>query len=596
MISLSNYPYTKQKIIDVLHGKYGARHFKFRYDLLDKNEMKIGELDSVVEGEVSMSALAQIKRTAKFLIKDTGDINWLSDRIQPFVEVKIPEIKRKHDDYTLGFDGVDDYVNIPNSPSINFNASFSILFKVKILTLPSSGEENFIDKNGYTHYRIGLKTDGSIHTTIQTTDGTNSTYDNGYGTNFYPNLNQWYEIAYVFDSENKKIKLFVNGELWSSRNSTYNLLVTSSSPLRFARYSNSYANCELNYVNFWNRALTQQEIQDNMNKRLTGNENGLVGLWRFDEGTGNIAKDSTQNGNHGTIYGAKWKKNGIEIETIPSKYIEFPLGIFLLSSPTRRDENNSIYREVEAYDGTVILRDDKFQSRYFIEVGTNYRNAVIDILLSAGITKHNIEQTDKVLPKSIEFEPGKEKLEAVNELLTAINFTPIHVDVYGYFTSRIYSSPSVRSAEYTYKDDELSIIVPGMEEELDLFNVANKWVAVLSDPELEPLTSVYTNESESSPTSTVNRGRTIVDYRQVDNIADQQSLDSYVQRIAFESSQIYGKLVFETAINPLHDYFDVLNIEYSKLGINGKYSETGWSLPLRIGATMKHECRKVISI
>jgi hypothetical protein len=369
MLSLANYPYSRQEIIDALHGKYGQRHFKFRYDLLDKDDKKIGELDSVVDGEVSMASLSSIKRTAKFRLKDKGEINWLSDRIQPYA------------------------------------------------------------------------------------------------------------------------------------------------------------------------------------------------LLRMRDG----------------------------------QYIEFPLGIFLLSSPTRKDSNQNVYRDVEAYDGLLILRDDKFDSRYTVPAGTNYRQAVIDILASAGITKHNIEQTDKVLPVDMEFEPGKEKLEAINALLTAINFTPIHVDVYGYFTSMTYRSPSIRSAEYTYKDDELSIIYAGMEEELDLFNVPNKWVVVCSSAE-QSLMSSYTNSNPNSPTSTVNRGRTIVDYREVTDIADQQSLDAYVQRIAFEASQVYGKVTFETAINPLHDYMDVLELDYSPLGIKGKYVETGWTMPLKAGARMKHEVRKVVSI
>jgi hypothetical protein len=369
MLSLANYPYSRQEIIDALHGKYGQRHFKFRYDLLDMNDNKIGELDSVVDGEVSMASLDSIKRTAKFRLKDRGEINWLSDRIQPYA------------------------------------------------------------------------------------------------------------------------------------------------------------------------------------------------LLRMRDG----------------------------------QYIEFPLGIFLLSSPTRKDSNNNVYRDVEAYDGLLILRDDKFDTRYTVRAGTNYRQAVIDILASAGITKHNIEQTDKVLPVDMEFEPGKEKLEAINALLQAINYTPIHVDVYGYFTSMTYRSPSIRSAEYTYKDDELSIIYAGMEEELDLFNVPNKWVVVCSNAD-QSLFSTYTNDNPNSPTSTVSRGRTIVDYREVTDIADQQSLDAYVQRIAFEASQVYGKLTFETALNPLHDYMDVLQIEYSALGINDKYVETGWTMPLKAGARMKHEVRKVVSI
>lgn len=33
---------------------------------------------------------------------------------------------------------------------------------------------------------------------------------------------------------------------------------------------------------------------------------GLVGWWRFDEGSGSVAKDSSEYGNDGTIYGAAW--------------------------------------------------------------------------------------------------------------------------------------------------------------------------------------------------------------------------------------------------------------------------------------------------
>jgi hypothetical protein len=35
-------------------------------------------------------------------------------------------------------------------------------------------------------------------------------------------------------------------------------------------------------------------------------ENELVAEWHFDEGEGNIVKDSSGNGNDGTIYGATW--------------------------------------------------------------------------------------------------------------------------------------------------------------------------------------------------------------------------------------------------------------------------------------------------
>ena len=39
-------------------------------------------------------------------------------------------------------------------------------------------------------------------------------------------------------------------------------------------------------------------------------EEGLVAEWHFDEGAGNILKDSSGNGNDGTVYGATWVVDG----------------------------------------------------------------------------------------------------------------------------------------------------------------------------------------------------------------------------------------------------------------------------------------------
>ncbi|MHC5058475.1 MAG: SUMF1/EgtB/PvdO family nonheme iron enzyme, partial [Planctomycetota bacterium] len=41
--------------------------------------------------------------------------------------------------------------------------------------------------------------------------------------------------------------------------------------------------------------------------RQADRERGLVGWWKFDEGRGRAANDSSGNGNHGTIHGADWK-------------------------------------------------------------------------------------------------------------------------------------------------------------------------------------------------------------------------------------------------------------------------------------------------
>lgn len=282
-------------------------------------------------------------------------------------------------------------------------------------------------------------------------------------------------------------------------------------------------------------------------------------------------------------------------------WIEFPLGVYLLSSPKKREDGNQVLRDVEAYDGLVILEEDKFTERYTIQAGTKYVDAVIDILKEAGIIKYNIDSSTRTLPYDLEFEPGTEKAKPIADLLNAINFTPLYVDEYGYFTSHQYVSPSDKEVDHHYYEDEFSVVVNGMEEELDLYSIPNKWVAVYTNVDATDqnelsLTSVYINDNPDSPTSTINRGRTIVDYRQINEIADQEALDAYVKRIAFESSQIFGKVRFQTAIMPHHGFEDVIYLVNEKLGINGIYAETSWKFQLKSGALMEHECRRVMNI
>ena len=286
----------------------------------------------------------------------------------------------------------------------------------------------------------------------------------------------------------------------------------------------------------------------------------------------------------------------MEIRMHDGEWIDFPLGVFLLSSPTRVDENDIVYREIEAYDSMIIIDEDRFTTRHYIPSGTLYTDAVETILRSAGITTIAIQSSSDALTASREFKVGTSKLEAVNELLQAINYTSVWVDANGYFKSEPYVSPADRSPEYHYVDDELSIMYNGMEEELDLFEVANSWVLVESNPEKTPKVAVRINDDPESPVSTVNLGRTIVDFREIQDVSSQASLDSLADRIKTEASQVFGKLKFKTALVPFHEYMDVIRVRYTPLGIDTTFSETSWSMTLEAGGSMEHEARKVVII
>ena len=98
-----------------------------------------------------------------------------------------------------------------------------------------------------------------------------------------------------------------------------------------------FANGNIDEVSVWNRALTQQQINDIQYASINSNENGLVGYWRFDRGATINAIDISQNRNHGNIFGAAWSEDRIDFLPKPT----------LLSSSSYHTNESEIEIEVE---------------------------------------------------------------------------------------------------------------------------------------------------------------------------------------------------------------------------------------------------------
>jgi len=56
----------------------------------------------------------------------------------------------------------------------------------------------------------------------------------------------------------------------------------------------------------WNLIRNQNEIETNMGHYLAGDENGLVGYWKMNEGNGDVIEDFSPQNNAGSLTGAGW--------------------------------------------------------------------------------------------------------------------------------------------------------------------------------------------------------------------------------------------------------------------------------------------------
>jgi hypothetical protein len=117
------------------------------------------------------------------------------------------------------------------------------------------------------------------------------------------NDGQWHHIARVYYVSGTE-RIFVDGILEDSNPASMSI-PPNTDPFRvgyiYENHSREQFQGRIDEVHVWNIARTETEIQSTMNTPLIGNEPGLVGYWKFDEGSGQTAYDSTANGNDGQL-------------------------------------------------------------------------------------------------------------------------------------------------------------------------------------------------------------------------------------------------------------------------------------------------------
>lgn len=131
-------------------------------------------------------------------------------------------------------------------------------------------------------------------------------------------LHQYTHIAATYDASAGIAKIYINGvfdankSVASSVSNSIGNLYFGFNPAR-SDFAAPFKGI-IDEVRIWNIARTESEIQSTMNQSLNGNESGLIGYWKFDEGTGTITSDATSNHNDGSISGAMWVPGTTRVE------------------------------------------------------------------------------------------------------------------------------------------------------------------------------------------------------------------------------------------------------------------------------------------
>ena len=114
---------------------------------------------------------------------------------------------------------------------------------------------------------------------------------------------RWHHIAMTWKiDEPNGFRSYLDGKLVEQRDSSVEEIPFQGAALYFGSFNgqDEFAEGELDEISIWERALEESEIQAGWNQPLAGDEEGLLGLWKFDDGD---ADDSAQYGYHGELRG-----------------------------------------------------------------------------------------------------------------------------------------------------------------------------------------------------------------------------------------------------------------------------------------------------
>lgn len=210
----------------------------------------------------------------------------------------------------LQFNGVNSYVDLGNSPNLNFINSFSLECWVRIPSFTNE-YENLITK-GDTAWR--LQRYGSTNRlAFHLGESSNMTETNGVTD---VTDNQWHHVAAVFDRQTNEMRLYLDGNLESTSVRTsggfandFKAYIGENSERAGRHFTGA-----MTEVRLWYKALTVSDILSQKDSRLKGDEEGLVAYWAMGDAPGSATLSSVTGRYDGTLLGfnndTDWLEDG----------------------------------------------------------------------------------------------------------------------------------------------------------------------------------------------------------------------------------------------------------------------------------------------
>ena len=226
-------------------------------------------------------------------------------RVYPRMPKALP-LMEQYPLYALYGDGVDDYVEVPDSASLQVTSAASIELWLNI-PVGATGGHGVLNK--YTtisdyDYMLYLGKSGGVAFYIKNPAGT------GYAATYVTAVmdSRWHQWFGTFDG--RYVRMYFDGVLRATTDTGGTTIrVTAGGPLRLMCGWGGYVTGLYALARLYSRALSLAEIHRNMRNPLNPVRDGLVLFLPFLEGSGTSVGDYSGYGNNGTLYGGvSWRE------------------------------------------------------------------------------------------------------------------------------------------------------------------------------------------------------------------------------------------------------------------------------------------------
>ncbi len=309
----------------------------------------------------------------------------------------------------LNLDGVDDYISFPYQ-RIDLTTGYTLEGWFKTAAAVDQTLLAATDPaDGSDHVVISLLADGTLQY-IQ--NGTVLTSSNTYNDEF------WHHFAVTYDGSD--MILYGDGDVEASQSGVEPVPVESE--FVFGRRSvdtaENYVTGKIDEFRLWDSVRNEAQIDGTMNQVLNGDENGLTGYWKFNEGFGSVITDNTSSGFNGNLMNAT---DETWVEDIPLD--EYFAHYFDIESrqATLNPSNTSVDR-VDFTDLSTVSATGfvQFQGSACFEEGVE--------LLVDGESTYPPVITDASGRFLAEFEPGRDGA-ILTPTLEGHEFTPSYIEL-----------------------------------------------------------------------------------------------------------------------------------------------------------------------